>query len=415
MDAGIISVGTELVTGQCVDTNAAWLSQQLTRRGVQVVRHVTVGDDKERIRDAISNALGGLGLVIITGGLGPTPDDVTRHAIAAAIGQPLEENAEALASLRAMFERWERKLHESNLIQALIPAGCIVLPNARGTASGIGYRRADTRLFALPGVPAEMEAMFEAAVVPSLPAQKRSACARSTRLLCFGISEARLGELLADLMVHGRNPSVGTTASGAVLSVRLNAHGQDESEAERLLIADAAEIHRRLGRVVFAEGEETLQGAVAKLLVQQGMTVATAESCTGGLIAKRLTDIPGSSAYFLRGFVVYANEAKTDLLGVPSALMEAEGTVSESVARAMASGCRSAADTDFALSITGIAGPTGGNPPEKPVGLVYIGLADNVGVSVRRFLLGEHLSRDEIRDRACKTALNMLRLRLLAT
>ena len=168
MDAGIISVGTELVTGQCVDTNAAWLSQQLTQRGVDVVRHITVGDDKGTIRDAVSHALDELNLVIITGGLGPTPDDVTRYAIAEAIGQPLEENSEALAELRAMFERLQRKLYESNRVQALIPAGCTVLRNTRGTAPGIGYRRGDAQLLALPGVPAEMEAMFKAAVIPAL-------------------------------------------------------------------------------------------------------------------------------------------------------------------------------------------------------------------------------------------------------
>ncbi len=413
MTAGIISVGTELTTGQCVDTNAAWLSGQLTRRGVEVVEHVTVGDDRERIRDAISHVLDRSDLVIITGGLGPTPDDVTRHALADAIGQPLEESREALAQLRAMFERWQRALHESNLVQALIPAGCTVLPNARGTAPGIAYRRGDARLFALPGVPAEMKAMFEAAVLPALGTRGGTGCTRSARLLCFGISEARLGETLADLMAAGRNPSVGTTASAAVISVRVNARGGDEAEAVRLLDADAVEIRRRLGQVVFAEGEETLQTAVAKLLARQCKTVATAESCTGGLLAKRLTDVSGSSVYFLRGIVAYANEVKTDLLNVPAKLIETHGAVSAPVAGAMATGCRSAAAADFALSITGIAGPSGGNPPKKPVGLVFIGLVDSASVAVRRFLFGDHLTRGEIRDRACKMALNMLRLRLL--
>jgi nicotinamide-nucleotide amidase len=259
-----------------------------------------------------------------------------------------------------------------------------------------------------------MKAMFEANVLRNLPADRDFACASSAKLLCFGISEAKLGELLADLMVEGRNPSVGTTASDAVLSVRINSFGRDDSEGARLVSDDVAEIRSRLGNVVFGEEDETLQGAVGKLLIRQGLTVATGESCTGGLLAKRLTDVHGSSAYFLRGMVTYSNQAKSDLLGVPSALIETHGAVSEPVARAMASGCRSAADVDIAISITGIAGPGGGNPPEKPVGLVFIGLADAKDVVVKRLLLGEHYSRNDIRDRACKTALNMLRLSILS-
>jgi nicotinamide-nucleotide amidase len=204
---------------------------------------------------------------------------------------------------------------------------------------------------------------------------------------------------------------VGTTASDAVLSVRIVAEGDSPGEAERLAEADAGEVRRRLGAVVFGEDDETLQSAVARLLVQQGKTVSTAESCTGGLLAERLTEIPGSSAYFLQGFVTYSDAAKLKELGVEGELIRRHGAVSEQVAAAMATGCRTVAGSDFALSITGIAGPSGGSP-EKPVGLVYIGLADAGGVEVKRFTFGDHLSRREIRDRSAKAALNMLRLRL---
>ena len=218
-----------------------------------------------------------------------------------------------------------------------------------------------------------------------------------------------------DLMARERNPLVGTMASGAILSVRIVARGRDATEARELLKADVAEIRGRLGSVIFGQDEETLQEAVAHLLREQGRTVATAESCTGGLLGKRLTDVPGSSAYYLMGIVAYSDDAKSKLLGVPAAMIQKEGAVSKAVAEAMASGCGAAAGSDFALSITGIAGPGGGNSPEKPIGLVYIGLAAFDSVGVRRFLFGEHLSREEIRDRSCNTALNLLRLRLLGT
>jgi nicotinamide-nucleotide amidase len=407
MNAVIVSIGTELVAGQSVDTNAAWLSARLTRLGIRVLEHITVGDDLAAIRGAVTRALDASELVIVTGGLGPTPDDLTREALAAAIGRPLEQNAGGL------FERWQRPMPDSNKVQAMIPAGCDVIPNDRGTAPGIRYDGEGGRLFALPGVPAEMQAMFEAGVAPVLAGQTAGEGMREGRVLCFGISEARIGELLGDLMRRDRNPLVGTTASHGVIGVRGVARGDDQGDAETLLAADLAQIRRRLGPAVFGEEDDTLESVVARLLWECGRTVATAESCTGGLLAKRLTDIPGSSAYFLQGYVTYSNQAKCDLLGVPSELIASHGAVSEPVARAMASGCRTAAGADYAVSITGIAGPAGGSPPEKPVGLIYLGLAHGAEVEVKRQLFGDHLGRAEIRGRACSVALNMLRLRLL--
>ncbi len=413
MQAVIVSVGTELVTGQVVDTNAAWLAGELTSVGVGVVEHVTAGDEADQLLGVLREALEKADLVIVTGGLGPTADDVTREAFAAAIAEPLEENAEAVVRLEAFFRRLQRPMSESNRVQALIPRNCTALPNDRGTASGIGWVRDNHYLFALPGVPTEMKAMFTGSVMPLLSRRVGPARTIEARLHCFGISEARLGETLADLMGRDRNPLVGTTASDGIVTVRILARGDDPSEAVRLLEADAAEVRKRLDKAVFGEGDDGLQEAVARLLLQQHKTVAVAESCTGGWLAKRLTDVPGSSAYFLRGYIAYADQAKTDLLGVPQELIKAGGAVSAPVARAMVIGCRDAAGADLALSITGIAGPGGASPPEKPVGLVFIGLADSAGVQVKRILFGEHLRRDQIRDRSCKTALNMLRLRII--
>lgn len=415
MDAVILSIGTELMTGWKVDTNAAWLSTKLTRLGARVVGHVTVGDDVSEIRAMLVRALEASEVVITTGGLGPTPDDLTRQALAEAIDQPLEENAEAMGQIRALFERWQRPMSEPNKIQAMIPKGCEVIRNERGTAPGIRYRRSNVRLFALPGVPGEMKAMFETGVAPVIKELTGGARTHEARLVCFGVSEAKLGELLRDLMIRDRNPLIGTTASRGVLTVRVIGYGKDEAEAGSLVAVDLAEIQRRLGSAVFGEGDDSLESVVGRLLTKHGCTVATAESCTGGLLAKRLTDVPGSSAYFLRGYVTYSNQAKNDLLGVSPDLIAAHGVVSEPVSRAMASGCRTLAGTDFALSITGIAGPSGGKPPDKPIGLVYVGLTDAAGAEVKRLLLGDHLSRTEIRDRACSAALNMLRLRLLRT
>lgn len=415
MDAAIISIGTELTTGQNVDTNSAWLAAELTELGAAVVGHQTVGDDVGRIQAAIQRALDQADFVVLTGGLGPTPDDLTREALARAIGQPLEKSSEALTQISSFFQRLQRPMPESNEVQAMLPRGCELLTNPRGTAPGIHHFHDETHLYALPGVPAEMKAMFSRSIASLLMAVPGDRFPREVLLRCFGISEAKVGELLRDLMVRDRNPLVGITASEAVISIRVLGLGRDTAETRELVDADASEIRRRLGQAVFGEGDESLESAVATLLVARGQTIATAESCTGGLLAKSLTDIPGSSDYFLRGYVTYSNESKEQLLNVPAKLMAEHGAVSEDVARAMASGCRTAAGSDLALSVTGIAGPGGAQPPDKPVGLVYFGMVHAGGVEVTRALIGDHLIRREVRGRACKTALNLLRLHLLRT
>ena len=412
MDAIILSIGSELVLGESVDTNSAWLSARLGEIGLHVIRHVTVGDDIEPIRRQIEEACAEAAVVLITGGLGPTADDLTRQAIAAAMGVDLVLLPDWLDRIRDFFTCRGRQMPEANAIQAHFPAGSEPLENTRGTAPGIRASIGRATVFALPGVPGEMREMFERRVRPELAARTAGAVLLTTTLHCFGAGESDVGRLIDDLMARGRNPAVGTTAKQGVIGVRIFARGDSADQARRRLDETASEVRRRLGTLIFGQDADTLADAVARLLVACRRTVSVAESCTGGLIAKWLTDVPGSSQYFQAGLVAYANEAKTRLLGVPAESIERCGAVSETVARDMAERCRALNATDFALSVTGIAGPQGGSP-DKPVGLVYICLSDAAGCTVTRHRIGEFLARDDIRRRAASTALNLLRLRLL--
>ncbi len=413
MDAWILGVGTELALGQTVDTNSAWIAQRLAEAGIATQRHITVADEVEPIRDELARAAAAADIVIVTGGLGPTVDDLTRDALAAAMGVELKLHHHSLERIRDFFARRNIEMPEPNRVQAMIPVGATAIDNATGTAPGIRCKLARADIFILPGVPSEMKAMFAADVWPALVGRGGGGVILQTVLRTYGSPESELGAKIADLMARGRNPNVGTTASDAVIGVRINATGHDEPTARRLMEQDAADVRRRLGRIVFGEGDVTLQEAVAELLFKSHRTVATAESCTGGLVAKRLTDISGSSKYFLEGVVTYSNPAKHRLLGVPTELLDRHGAVSREVCESMASGCRRISNADYAVSVTGVAGPTGGTA-DKPVGLVYVGLASAKGCDVHELRLGDHLTREQIRDRTAKAALNMLRLALMA-
>lgn len=413
MNAVIISVGNELVLGQTVDTNAAWLSQALAEVGVGVIEHFTVADELAPIREALDRACRLADVVLVTGGLGPTEDDLTRHGLAAALGVNLELRQEFIAKIRDFFTCRGREMPEANVEQARFPAGSEAIENTCGTAPGIRVRCGGATVFAMPGVPREMRVMYQRDVRPWIESRTRGAAILTRTILCYGAGESDIGEAIRDLMQRGRNPTVGTTAQQAVIGVRIWARGASRDEARSLLDETSQEVRRRLGTLVFGEDEETLWAVAARLLIEQQKTVSTAESCTGGLIAKSLTDIPGSSAFFIDGVVTYSNASKTRLLEVPAGLIERHGAVSREVAEAMAVNCRRLSGTDFALSVTGIAGPTGGTA-DKPVGLVYIGLAEAGGCEVSEHRLGDFLTRAEIRDRTRKAAINRLRLRLLA-
>jgi nicotinamide-nucleotide amidase len=415
MISEIISVGTELCAGVTLDTNSAWLAQGLAGVGFETRRHITVGDIREDIAEAILAASKRADVVLVTGGLGPTEDDLTREGLADAMGVALVRDTAALSRLKGFFAERHLKWVEANERQAFHPVGTALLENDWGTAPGIRAPLNRARVYCLPGVPREMRLMFEERVVPDIQAHGGWPVARRLyvrALHCFGAGEAKIGDAVADLMQPGRPLTVGITASEGIITLRFFAWSASEAEADAVISRDIAEVRSRIGRLIFGEGEATLASTVGELLVGLSSTVATAESCTGGLVARMITDVPGSSRYFLRGLIPYANEAKVDLLNIEPELLARHGAVSEAVAVAMANQCRIRAGSSYAVSITGIAGP-GGGTEEKPVGLVYIAVAGPRCQAARKLLYGSHLSREDIRIRSSLAALNLLRLTLL--
>ncbi|MGD0461214.1 MAG: competence/damage-inducible protein A [Tepidisphaeraceae bacterium] len=425
MKAIVVSIGDELVLGQTVDTNSSWLSRELASVGIAVVEHITVADDSAAIEAAISGAAMRCDLLLINGGLGPTKDDLTREALTRALNAPLELNADWLRRLESFFAQRGRPMPQTNRVQAMIPRGARLLDNTAGTAPGIdadftgGGTSRSCRIFAMPGVPSEMKLMFQKSVLPHLAQMgagtdagtDAGAVILSGTLHTFGVGESTIGEQLGDLMDRRRNPSVGTTVSSGVVSVRINARFAHRDAARAELEQTAGLCRDALGDLIYGSDEQTLASVVADLLTADKVrTVATAESCTGGLLAKMLTDIPGSSGYFQKGWITYSNQAKTELLDVAPQLLAQDGAVSESVVRAMAQTARQKSAADFALAISGIAGPDGGTPA-KPVGTVCIALAHAQSVLARTFHFPG--DRQTIRDRSAKMALTLLRFHLL--
>ena len=418
MRAVVISVGDELVLGQTVDTNSAWLSERLGELGIAVCEHVTVADDVESIKSHLERSAGLADVVIVSGGLGPTDDDLTRHALAEVLGVDLVLNQDWLRRIEGLFGRMGRQMADRNRVQAMIPVSCDVLDNQIGTACGMAARIGGASVFLVPGVPREMREMFDGEIRGRLCELQCRLAKNSdspdigtgvilTRALrCFGTGESRVAEMLGDVMERGRNPVVNSTVADGIISIRINATAGGKVEAEQLIAPVERDVRMRLGDLVFGVDGDNLAAVVGRMLLERGSTVATAESCTGGLLGKALTDIAGSSGYYERGWVTYSNAAKTDMLGVDSQVIECYGAVSEEVAGQLAEGARRLAGSDYSLSTTGIAGPGGGSS-EKPVGLVFIGLAWNGGVKTVRMLL--HGDRSMVRLRAVNHALDTLR------
>ena len=413
MHAVIISIGDELVLGQTVDTNSAYLSERLSSRGIMPVMHLTVADDQRATADAIRRACEIADLVLVTGGLGPTDDDLTRQAMADVLGVPLVRDEAALREIAAFFARRQRPMNPRNEIQAMCPVGATMLRNPVGTAPGIkatmGSRKAI--VFCLPGVPGEMYAMYDLHVGPHLEASGHRPTLLTTKLNTFGMGESDVAGLLGDLMRRDRNPVVGTTVSGGIVSVRIRSTFTDAVESQRQLDDTIAQVREHLGDIVFSRDQVTLAQVVGELLRQRGMTLATAESCTGGLIGQLLTDIPGSSHYYRGGFITYCNDLKTQLLGVRPEVLRQYGAVSEQCAGEMAGGALKNSGADIAVSVTGVAGPDGGTP-DKPVGTICFGVAQrDHKTQTHRIMLGG--DRTFIRLRAAYTALDLVRRRLL--
>lgn len=422
----LLSVGDELVTGLTTDTNSAWISRRLSAVGVRVVAHATVGDDQPTIERAIREAAEKAEILVITGGIGPTPDDLTREALAGVMGAGLVENPGWIAQMEQMFEERGRQMKPGNRKQAGVPEGAELLWNPVGTAAGIVAKIGECRVYSVPGVPREMEAMFDDHIVPWVGrrVEERGGQVIRTRAIhTFGIGESDLAARLDALLRRGGDDAplqVGTTASRGVVSVRAYARFGGEAEAYETLDTVEKQVREALGELVFGVDDESLPDAVARLLRDHPRQpiVSLAESCTGGLIAKLLTDIPGSSAHFHRGFVTYSNAAKNEILGVPRELLNECGAVSGPVVEAMARGARTREGHGIALAVTGVAGP-GGGTSEKPVGTVWIALAapgKNIDpadpyVFSRRFVFPG--DRETVRLRSAYMALTLLRFHLL--
>jgi len=413
MNAIIISIGDELIFGQTLDTNAAWLAERLTRLGITIVEHLTVGDNLDALCRNLSRAGGAADVIIATGGLGPTDDDLTRHGLAQILGVELSLHQPWLEHMQDFFARLDREMSPRNRIQAMIPQGCDVIPNPAGTACGLSVRLATAQAFFLPGVPDEMKAMFDAAVQPVLAqhcATDASGQVFLTRTLhCFGTGESNIAQMLGDIMARNRNPLVNITASQGTINLRIIAHAHTQAAAAELIQPVESELRHRLGQLVFGSDGCTLAQVVADLLTRHNCTIGTAESCTGGLLAQALTDVPGASRYFRCGWVTYSNQAKIQLLNVNPAVIDSSGAVSAPVAEQLAQNARRLAAADYAVSTTGIAGPSG-STGEKPVGLVFIGLATADNVTVERCMFPGN--RPGVRRRAVYTALDLLRRQL---
>ena len=413
----IVTVGDELLLGQTIDTNAAFLSQQLAAAGLRVTHRATVGDDAASIRRAVSEALARTGVVITTGGLGPTSDDFTKPVIAELYGRDLVLDEEYLEKLRVRWQQRGMEMPASNRTQAELPRGAEIVRNPLGSAQGIALRDPQLGLTVmLPGVPHEVRGMTEQFLLPYLlqhvPARTRPI--RYHLIRTTGIPESLLADRIADIANSIAPLSVAYLPNYAGNDIRLTSWADLEDDACAKAFAEAeARLRERLGNAVYGVGAQVdLAATVGDMLRARKLTLALAESCTGGLLGKRITDVSGASEYFQTGFVTYANEAKTKWLGVKEKTLQAHGAVSEEVAREMAEGARAAAHSDVALSITGIAGPTGGSDA-KPVGLVWTALATKDETRTRSFIMPGN--REEIRERAAQMALALLYDHLVRT
>jgi len=406
--ASIVSVGNEILSGQTVDTNAAHLSARLLSIDVPVVSSYTVRDEIDAIVRGLELASADADVILMTGGLGPTDDDLTRQALAKFLGVELELQNELLEIIEKFFTGRDRQMPQRNKIQAYIPAGAKALANI-GTAPGIMAESKGKLFFAMPGVPMEMKRMFAESVLPEIERFAGGQAVVVKKLKCFGAGESTIAEMLSTMMQRGRNPLINCTVSSGIITLHIIATAEDKEKAEQMAEKDEKLLQSTLGELIYGVADQSLAEVVGEKLTRQGKTIAVAESCTGGLLAKLLTDIPGSSKYFTFGWITYSNEAKTSELDVPTELIQDYGAVSEQVADSMARAARKKAGTDYAISITGIAGPTGGTE-QKPVGLVYIGVDSENGCDTKRCLFfGE---RQFIRLRAAQTVLNILRLKL---
>lgn len=413
-NAEIISVGSEILLGEILNSNAQYLAQELAALGITHQFQTVVGDNLERVQAAIAQASQRANLLIFTGGLGPTPDDLTIEAIAQAFDTPVVEHPQIWQDIQTKFAARNLTPTENNRKQAFLPKGAAILPNPRGTAPGIMWEpKPNLLILTFPGVPQEMKAMWTATAIPKLRKEGWSESQIYSRTLrFFGITESALAEQVSDLL-DLTHPTVAPYASRGIIRLRISAKAKGDGEARQIINPIESEIRNRIGIDCFGADDDTLASVVGDRLRAKNQTLSVAESCTGGGLGARLTEISGSSDYFVGGVIAYQNEVKIKLLQVNAADIERDGAVSETVARQMAAGVRQALNTDWGISITGIAGPTGGTET-KPVGLVYIGLAGPNGYSsAHEYRRAAQQDRAVIRDRSRSFALDTLRRHLL--
>lgn len=409
MNIELVTIGTELLLGMTVDTNGAEISRRLAAQGVRVTRRTSVADGADEIRDVVADALGRTGAVLTTGGLGPTSDDITKKVVAALLNAPLEFDETIWAGLLARFAGFERKPARSNRSQAEVPRGATILTNRWGTAPGLWLEGPPGLVIMLPGVPLEMRRLLEHEVVPRLASRGTGSVIRSLLVRTSGIPESSLAERMGEVEKEIAPLTLAYLPGVEGVDLRLSAWDLTPDEAERRLHVAAGLLRSRGAENVYAEGESDLAALVLDQARLQGLRLAVAESCTGGLVGARLTEVPGSSDVFVGGVIAYDNALKVQLLGVPETLLAEHGAVSEPVARAMAEGAARRFGVAAAISVTGVAGP-GGGTPEKPVGTVWIGCSHHGTVETRRS--GFPGSRHEIRARAAQAALFLFYRRL---
>jgi nicotinamide-nucleotide amidase len=406
MNAEIIAIGSELLTPFRLDTNSLFLTAELNQLGVRVIHKSVVGDSPEEMRSSFAHALSRADLVISSGGLGPTDDDRTRDTVAELLGRKLRIDDAILRHIQERFRRFGRAMPEINVRQAMIPEGATILPNPRGTAPGLWLETDDRVVVLLPGVPLELRALFETEVRPRLAQLNQRERLYTRELRIVGLTESEVEQLVSPL--YALYPDTETTILATQAGIELHPRlwSSDPEKAAKLLDEIVSRMALAVGEHLYSSADESLEEVVARVLTENRATIAVAESCTGGMLAERLTNVPGSSSYFLGGVVCYGNEMKTSLVGVPKEMIEAKGAVSPEVALALAEGIRKRSGASVGVGTTGIAGP-GGGTAEKPVGLVHIGLADERGASEKAFRFPG--DRDRVRRFATQTALDMVR------
>lgn len=410
MKAEIITIGNEILTGRINDTNSTYIAKRLYEIGVEVIRKTSVDDAAMAIEAAIIRALDDADVIIVSGGLGPTSDDITKPSLAAVFGKTLVMSEKAMESVKRRLAEFGKKVSGANLSQAMIPEGSDVLINRFGTAPGICIRKNDKILFALPGVPNEMKSLLDEQILPILKAEGKRKFVVTRDIFTTGEPESNIGENVSEINFD-KCVKIGFYPNFLGIAIHVAVEAESEEDAREILDNGVEKICDTLGEAVYSTNGDQLEEVVGNLLRRAGLTVSLAESCTGGLLGNRLTDVSGSSDYFVGGVVAYSNSIKNRILGVSQEILDNFGAVSEPCAKAMAKGVRELYQTDISISITGIAGPTGGTP-EKPVGTVFIALSAEDHVECNRFNFGKNNPRLKIKARSAQAALNMIRLYL---